>query len=133
MNGAGSGAEAAPAELPGLTASVDSVSPEPEASTPPDRPFAYRYDITISNGSPEPVEIRGRKWVVTDSEGKKLVVEGDGVVGQTPRLECGDSFSYHSYHLVATTSVAEGAYFAVTGSGRRVYCKIPAFRLEVPA
>jgi len=121
----------APAELPGLHVSVDAVQMMQDYDTPADRPYAFRYDLSIHNESDISAVIRGRKWVVTDHYGKKTVVEGDGVVGQTPVLEPGESFSYYSYHLVAATSTAEGAYFGVTPDGARVFTRIPPFCMEV--
>lgn len=120
-------------ELPGLKVTVGRVDYHPEANTPPDRPHCFVYFITIHNESDTTVTIRGRKWVVTNSRGEVLVVEGDGVVGETPRIEPGQSFDYNSCHLLDTEeAVAEGAYFGVDDSGSRVMTRIPQFRMQVP-
>lgn len=119
-------------ELTGLRVTVDRVIYMPQLDAPSDRPHPFVYFITIHNDSSEVVTIRGRKWVVTDAEDQRLVVEGDGVVGQFPRLEPGEHFSYNSYHTVASDSVAEGAYFGITDAGMRVFTRIPAFELKVP-
>jgi len=63
----------------------------------------------------------------------KLVIEGDGVVGECPRLTPGTQFHYQSYHLVESDSVAEGAYLAQAEDGERVCTRIPAFKMEVPS
>lgn len=104
----------------------------PNLEAPSDRPHPFIYFITITNESDDPVTIRGRKWVVSQDDGEKIIVEGDGVVGKSPRLEVGADFSYNSYHVVASNSVVEGAFFAETDDGRPVYAKIPNFDLEVP-
>jgi ApaG protein len=104
----------------------------PQLEAPDDRPFPFVYFITIENGSEETVTIKGRKWVVTDVFGRRIVVEGDGVVGKFPRLEPGESFSYNSYFVIAADSVAEGAYLAVTADGRPVVTRIPAFDVRIP-
>jgi ApaG protein len=119
-------------ELPGLRATVDRVVHVPHLDAPPERPHPFVYFITIHNESAETVTIRGRKWVVTDEDGQRLVVEGDGVVGKFPRLEPGESFSYNSYHTIGRDSVAEGAFFGVTEDGARVFTRIPAFKLRAP-
>ena len=62
----------------------------------------------------------------------RVVVEGDGVVGKTPRLHPGERFSYHSYHVIASDSVAEGAFFALNEAGERVATRIPRFEMKVP-
>jgi ApaG protein len=120
-------------ELAGLRATVDRVLHMPHLDAPPDRPHPYVYFITIHNGSIETVTIKGRKWVVTDAGGHTLVVEGDGVVGQTPRLEPGQHFSYNSYHVIGSDSVAEGAFFGTTEAGAGVFTRIPSFAMKVPA
>ncbi|MBX7156772.1 MAG: ApaG domain [Verrucomicrobiae bacterium] len=119
-------------ELPGLYVTVDSVIHIPEADTPPDKPFAFRYDLSIHNKSQETITIQARKWVVTNEQGEKLVVEGDGVVGVNPHLEPGETFSYHSFHLIDTPSIAEGAYFGTTEEGEKIMTKIPSFNMKPP-
>jgi ApaG protein len=119
-------------ELPGLAVKIDRVTYRPEFETPRDRPYAFAYFITIRNESPETVTIKGRKWVVTDGRGHRLVVEGDGVVGQFPRLHTGEEFSYDSHHVIAADSFAEGAYLGVTDAGEPVVTRIPRFDMHVP-
>jgi ApaG protein len=119
-------------ELPGFTASVDEVIYMDSLETPPDRPYAFVYFITISNKSKIPLTVKGRKWVIESKNREKLVVEGDGVVGQTPHLAPGEEFSYNSYHVVATDSVAQGAFLAVTDEGTPVVTRIPRFEMHVP-
>lgn len=120
-------------ELDGLTVSVDKVEYQPNAATPPDRPYCFSYHITIRNQSDLTVTIKGRKWVVTNPEGEVTAVEGDGVVGEFPRLEPGGEFSYNSFHLLRTVSaVAEGSYIGIDEQGRRVLTRIPRFEMVVP-
>lgn len=78
-------------ELSEVRVTIDKVVYVPTLEAPPDRPYPFVYFITIRNDSPENVTIRGRKWVVTDSHGGKLVVEGDGVVGEFPGSSQGKS------------------------------------------
>ncbi len=113
-----------------IRVSVDSVALLPDADTPPDRPFAFRYDISIHNEGDEPVRICGRKWIVTAAKGDKLVLDGDGVVGEQPVIPPGGRFSYHSFHVVDGESQAEGAYYGITRSGNRFFTRIPPFRLS---
>jgi ApaG protein len=117
-------------ELEGLRVVIDRVVHMPQLDAPPERPHPFVYFITIHNDSKETLTIRGRKWVVTDAEGQQIVVEGDGVVGQCPRLKPGTQFSYNSYHTIGSDSVAEGAFFGVTESGAPVFTRIPRFELR---
>ena len=116
----------------GLWVSVDRVEYVPGASGPPDRPHQFVYYITIHNDSPHAVTVTGRKWIVKNAQGHRTVIEGDGVVGQFPRLTPGDQFHYNSYHLVDSDSEAEGAYMAKDEKGNALVVRIPAFELTIP-
>ena len=121
-------------EPPGLGVTVDRVVYNPDAQTPPDRPHCFVYFITIHNGTEQPVTIKGRKWVVTNQRGEITALEGQGVVGQTPTIQPGDSFSYNSFHLLDTNAgIAEGSYLGLDTSGRSVLTRIPKFHMRVPA
>jgi len=120
-------------ELPGLRVTVDRVVYQPDALTPPDRPYCFVYYITIHNDSEATVTIKGRKWVVTNEGGDVTVVEGEGVVGKLPRIDPGEKFSYNSFHLLDTRcAVAEGSYLGVDPNGRKVLTRIPRFEMVVP-
>lgn len=117
--------------LPGLTVSVDEVSYDSSRPAPPDRhPFVYQ--ISIHNQSTETVNIFGRKWIVKDSDGETVVVEGDGVVGQFPCLAPGQTFTYNSYHLIKAESTASGSFFGSTATGKAVAVRIPPFDMHPP-
>src|SRR4051812_18701896 len=120
-------------ESPKLYVTVDRVVFQPQAPTPVDRPYCFVYFITIHNDTDKAVTIRGRKWVVTNSTGEITAVEGEGVVGQTPEIPPGGSFSYKSFHLLdTTTAVAQGSYLGIDANGRRVLTRIPRFEMTVP-
>ncbi len=119
-------------ELEGLLVKIDQVAYVPHLEAPTDRPYPFAYSITISNNSQTPVTIKARKWIVTETTGERIVVEGDGVVGKFPYLKPGDQFSYSSYHVIAKEGIAEGSYFGVTDDGKHVFTSIPAFRMTAP-
>lgn len=119
-------------ELKGLRVFVEKVVYVPHLEAPPERPHSFVYFIEIRNDSKQVVSIRGRKWILEDEEGGKIVVEGQGVVGETPELRPGERFSYNSYHVVAGNSTASGAYFGVNAAGEGIFVKIPEFRLTLP-
>ena len=119
-------------ELEDLRVTVDKVVYMPHLEAPANRPHPFVYFITIRNDSTEAVTVKGRKWVVTEADGQRVVVEGDGVVGKFPRLAPGEHFSYNSYHVIATDSVAEGAYLGIRDDGRPVIMRIPKFTMRVP-
>lgn len=120
-------------ELAGLRVSVDEVDYVPTLDAPPDRPHPFVYFITIHNDSDLAVTIVGRKWIVRESNGQCIVVEGEGVVGQRPRIEPGGNFSYNSYHVVAADSEVEGSYLGLDDTQRPLIVRIPKFNLNIPA
>lgn len=115
-----------------MTVTVDRLVYLPDAGSPPDKPHRFVYFLTIHNDSAETVTVKGRKWIVKEADGETLVVEGDGVVGEFPRLEPGDCFSYDSSHIIALDAVAEGSILGLTEKGEAVVARIPAFRMEIP-
>lgn len=119
-------------ELPGLDVSIEDVIYMPSLDAPKERPHPFVYFIAIHNRSDQEVTIRARKWVITQANGEKIVVEGDGVVSQYPVLEPGESFRYNSYHVVSENSRANGAFFGETADGQLVFARIPDFDLNLP-
>ena len=121
-----------PRELPGLTVTVTQVVHAADLEGPPEKPHVFVYFITIANDSEDVVTIKGRKWIVREANGETLAVEGDGVVGEFPRLEPGEKFDYNSSHAVGYDAIAEGAYLGLTDAGEAVFTRIPKFTLTVP-
>lgn len=119
-------------EWPDLRVRVDEVVHMPGLDAPGNKPHPFVYFITIANDSKEEVTLKGRKWVVREEGGEVVVVEGEGIVGQTPTIEPGGNFSYNSYHVVARSARVEGAFFGTTAAGQRIFARIPAFELKVP-
>ena len=119
-------------ELSELRVTLDRLELSPVFDGTPEKPHAFIYHITIHNESREAITIKGRKWVVRDAAGDVLVHEGDGVVGEFPRIEPGHRFHYSSYHLVSCDSSAEGAYLGVNDAGEPVLARIPRFVMELP-
>ena len=119
-------------EFEDLHVRVDDVIYMPGLETSPDKPHPFVYFISIHNDSATTVTIRGRKWVVHEDGGEVTVVEGSGVVGQSPSISPGEHFSYNSYHVVARSALVSGAFFGETAEGEWIFARIPEFRLQVP-
>ena len=116
--------------LDGLSVTVDEVQYDPTRPAPADRPHPFVYHVSIHNDSEETVNIFGRKWIVRDSDGDTLVVEGDG--GQFPNLQPSQTFTYNSYHVIKSESTANGTFFGTTQQGRPVAVSIPPFEMSPP-
>lgn len=120
-------------ELPGLTATLDKLCyHHGGASLPPDKPHAFVYNITIRNGSDRVVTLLGRKWVILHADGTRLVIEGDKIVGDTPRLTPGEHFSYSSYHVTGTAAAAQGSFHGIDEFGNQVHVILPVFEMAIP-
>jgi ApaG protein len=119
-------------DLPGLTARLDRLCHYCGGSSlSPDKPHAFVYFITIRNESERSVLLLGRKWVIDHSDGSSLVVEGDKIVGETPRLAPGEQFSYNSNHVTGCDALARGSYHGVDDLGRRIHVILPPFELRI--
>lgn len=65
-------------------------------SDPQRNRYFFVYEITITNKSEFTVQLLRRHWDITDALGEKRSVDGEGVIGETPILKPGSSFSYNS-------------------------------------
>ena len=127
------GVSFASSEVPGLTARLDKLAYHHGGpSLPADKPHAFVYFITIQNASDRVVTLLGRKWVVVHADGSQLVVEGDKIVGETPRLSPGEQFSYNSYHVTGTDATAYGCFHGVDETGQKIHVRLAPFEMHIP-
>jgi ApaG protein len=109
------------------------VSPQPQFLGEREGNFAFAYEITITNRMQVPVRLLNRHWIITHGNGQVEEVYGEGVVGQTPRLEPGQSFTYSSGALIPTRNGSmAGSYEFTTDQGDRFKVGIPEFVLAAP-
>ena len=111
-----------------------SVSYLPEQSEPGKGRWFWAYHIRIENGGGRAVQLVSREWIISDGRGGRHEVRGEGVVGEQPVLEPGDSFDYVSgCPLTTPTGQMEGRYFMVAADGSSFPIDIPRFPLIAPA
>jgi ApaG protein len=92
------------------------------------------YHIRIENGSDEAVQLLTRHWRITDGRGMVNFVEGEGVVGEQPLLQPGQSHDYVSgCPLTTPMGSMEGHLHFVRRSGDAFNVAIPFFPLAAPA
>lgn len=121
------------APLSGLTAHLDKfVYHYGGKCLPADTPHAFVYFVTIRNQSDRTVTLLGRKWVLTRTDGTRMVIEGDRIVGETPRLAPGEEFSYNSYHVIDGDCEARGCFHGIDETGAHVHVTLPPFTLSIP-
>ncbi|WP_237215330.1 Co2+/Mg2+ efflux protein ApaG [Falsiroseomonas oryziterrae] len=94
----------------------------------------WAYRVTIANEAKETVQLLKRTWLITDGQGRTQQVHGEGVIGEQPVLEPGQSFEYTSGTPLSTPSgFMRGAYhMVVTATGESFDVAIPAFSLDSP-
>jgi ApaG protein len=104
-----------------------------DQSSPDEGHFFWVYTVTISNEGDETVQLRSRVWRITNANGVTQEVRGPGVVGQTPVIGPGESFSYTSGCPLETPSgIMVGSYQMQAGAGPLFDIAIPAFSLDSP-
>ena len=99
---------------------------------PADKPHLFAYHLTIHNHAETSVTILARKWILEYGDGKIDVFEGDKVIGRTPELTPGQSFSYTSFHLVPGDAHARGAFHGIDAGGTLFSVAIPEFKMTIP-
>jgi ApaG protein len=104
-----------------------------EQSDADENEYFWSYTIDVHNESQETVQLKSRHWRITDATGRLEEVRGPGVVGETPVLQPGTSFSYTSGCPLATPSgIMVGQFFMVTAGGEPFAVDVPAFSLDSP-
>jgi len=104
-----------------------------DQSSPEESEFLWAYTIDIENEGTETVQLRSRVWRITDGLGQTEEVRGPGVVGETPVIEPGSSFSYTSGCPLRTPSgIMVGSYQMSDAKGQLFDVEIPAFSLDSP-
>ena len=104
-----------------------------EQSTPDSKQYIFSYTITIKNSSREEVQLIGRKWLITDANGKQLTIEGDGIVGQQPFISPNERYTYTSLTALETPVGAMQGHYRLLDSSRQEFkADIAPFSLSVP-
>ena len=106
----------------------------PEQSDPEVGKWFWVYHIRIENGSDATIALRTRHWRITDGRGMINHVDGEGVVGEQPVLEPGQTHDYVSGCPLATPHGSmEGYYTFRRADGTPLEVAIPFFPLAAPA
>jgi ApaG protein len=69
---------------------------QPAYSSPSQYHYVFTYRITIENQSENTIQLMRRHWHIFDAGFTSREVEGEGVVGQQPVLEPGQTHQYVS-------------------------------------
>lgn len=107
---------------------------QPEYSSPSQYHYVFTYKITIENRSEYTIQLLRRHWHIHDVNTYKREVEGEGVVGQQPIIEPGESHKYVSgCNLKSGIGKMHGSYqIEKIVDGKRFEIKIPEFTMIAP-
>ncbi|WP_084397907.1 Co2+/Mg2+ efflux protein ApaG [Henriciella aquimarina] len=104
-----------------------------DESRPASGRYVWSYAVEIENGSERTWTLTLRHWEIVDSQGRRQIVDGEGVVGQTPTLGPGEMFKYSSgAPLAAPSGMMGGSYTFVSETGEELAARIPTFSLDSP-
>jgi ApaG protein len=117
----------------GVSVSVNTDYQE-DYSNPSQKHFVFTYRIRIENHSDYTVQLMRRRWLIMDADGSLKEVDGEGVVGQQPVLEPGESHEYVSgCNLRAGMGLMQGYYtMQRMMDGKNFDVAIPEFHLFAP-
>lgn len=117
----------------GITVSVETQY-LPAHSNSRAQKFIFGYHIVIENGSPFTVQLLRRHWVIQDADGRLREVEGEGVIGQQPVIEPGDSHEYASFcNLNTEIGKMHGTYLMKRRDDDSLFeVAIPEFKMVAP-
>ncbi|MFP5356457.1 MAG: Co2+/Mg2+ efflux protein ApaG [Gemmatimonadota bacterium] len=99
-------------------------------SNPGARQFVFTYRIRIENIGAHAARLMTRRWLIHDEGATDTIVEGDGVIGEQPRIAPGKAHEYSSF-CVLTSPVGwmEGSYHFVRDDGSEFDAIIPRVSL----
>ena len=77
-----------------------------EQSLPEDDRFVFAYHISITNRGDQGATLRTRHWFIADGNADVQEVKGEGVIGEQPTIEPGETYRYSSGSVCRHASVA---------------------------
>jgi ApaG protein len=107
---------------------------QPSYSSPSQYHYVFTYRITIENQSENTIQLLRRHWYISDAGYAAREVEGEGVVGQQPVLEPGQSHQYVSgCNLKSGIGKMTGTYLMERiVDGTKLSVNIPEFVMVAP-
>ena len=96
--------------------------------------FLFAYEVSIFNRNNFDIRLLRRYWRIVDGNGNLREVEGEGVIGETPKIETSGIYAYSSMCDLDTEIGSMSGYYVmenqVDGSYFKAY--IPSFTMTVP-
>ncbi len=115
-----------------ITVEVSAVYLGQQSNPEADR-YTFAYTVTMKNTGTVPAKLLGRRWIITDANGKVREVVGEGVVGEHPYLRPGEAFEYTSAATIETpVGSMHGSYQMIADDGVPFDAPIAPFGLAIP-
>ncbi len=96
--------------------------------------FAFGYNVTIENQSKDVVQLNARHWTIYDALNNIEIVSGEGVIGQKPILQPGETHTYTSGCLLTSPFGAMKGFYSMVNytTAKNFEVIIPTFKLSAP-
>ena len=117
----------------GVQIGVESIF-QPGHSFPHRSQYLHVYTVHITNYNEYAVQLISRHWDITEADGTKKVVDGEGVVGEQPVIDSNGSHSYSSFCVLAFPIGMMSGYYNMMrmDTGETFSVAIPEFQLVMP-
>lgn len=96
--------------------------------------YIWAYHVRIANNGLDEIQLESRYWRILDEHGNIQEIEGEGVVGERPKILPSASYQYSSgVHLKCQSGIMMGKYFMKNiNKNENFIVKIPNFSLDIP-
>lgn len=96
--------------------------------------FSFNYIIKITNQSKNTVQLKSRHWRIFDSLSSDIIIDGEGVIGQKPLINPGESYEYSSGCLLTSPVGAMRGFYNMidVNTGKKFRAYVPTFKLTAP-
>ena len=104
-----------------------------EQSLPEDDRYVIAYHIKIRNDGDQAATLRTRHWFIANGNADVQEVKGEGVIGEQPTIEPGETYRYSSGSVLSTrVGSMRGYYVMEADDGTLFHATIPVFTLSLP-
>ena len=104
-----------------------------DQSDPEDDRYVFAYHIEIENQCEQAATLRSRHWFIANGNADVQEVSGEGVVGEQPTIEPGETYRYSSGAVLSTkVGSMRGYYVMEADDGTLFHASIPVFTLAEP-
>ena len=104
-----------------------------EQSEPEQGRYAFAYTIDIRNRGEVAARLVSRHWRIDHGNGRIETVDGEGVVGEQPRLRPGEAFRYSSGVLLETGHGSMRGHYDMQADDGTVFpAAVAPFVLTIP-